>query len=252
MGISRLLARLLGRGGPPPPPLPSFSICYAERCAIAPEDEIAIVDPASELTGERNRAYAYLSFTEIRADDTRLADLPPEAIHRRNPRWDTWVVDPAHPAWEPLLLARVEEIVSRGFSHLFMDTVDGVDLVAGERPRRARETLRAAARLFRVATGRMSGRVIMNRGFSLYPEVRDRLHGILVESYFFKFEENAYARRTKREMAWLRERIAPARDDGKILLALDYAALPPDEILLLAAEAAAEGVSWRVAREDLQ
>ncbi len=250
MSFSDLLRRLFR--APRPAASPTFQISYAPVVELDPALDLAIVSPRADVRGDLSRCYAYLSFTELPAALVAESGLPAEAIARHNPRWDSWVVDIRHPAWERILLAETEAALGRGYSRLFLDTVDGLDLLALDGPLEQRAIHDRAVELLARVAGRVPGGLLMNRGFTLYEAAKPRLDGIFIESYFFKRVGNDWVRRGRSDLQWLRERVSRARADGKFVLALDYAPLTEAECAAFRAEAAREGVSWRVAREELQ
>ena len=117
---------------------------------------------------------AYLSLGEDEGGaEAPWAKLGPDGAALRNPLWGSVVVDPAHPAWRKTVLERAGLALARGFSGLFLDTLDAEG--ASER--------RALARLVRDLRARFpAAPIVMNRGFSVLPSVQDAVDGVLFES----------------------------------------------------------------------
>lgn len=144
------------------------ALSHYRRVVLQPDNydgpEIAWLESQETLT------YAYLSLGE---------DAGPSAPWHRgevNVEWSTAYVRPLHPGWVDSRLQAAEGALAKGFSGLFLDTIDLADVYPEDRP----DMLELIARINAVVE---KTSILANRGFSLLPELAEHVNGIVFESF---------------------------------------------------------------------
>ncbi|MGC8530049.1 MAG: endo alpha-1,4 polygalactosaminidase [Leptospirillia bacterium] len=176
---------------------------------------------------------AYLSVGEVDRDGpiARILARTPEAGRSvylsENAFWNSHVADIRNPVFRKALYARVERDLRKGFSGLFLDTLDS-PLDYEERHPRKGEGLRLALVAFVETLHATYPRLVIvgNRGFPILPALAPSLSGVLFEDFCTRYSgrQRRYVRVDPRErQAFLAViRRAQAKNPDLRLLALDY------------------------------
>lgn len=231
---SLLLALGLTLQAPAAEPL-AFYVNYSATVPTAPlvAHGTAIVHPEAKVdlaAAHRagNTVLAYLSIGEIAGD----APYRAEAVSRglpfagRNEIWKSDLIDLADARWRDFLVDHLAaQIAAKGYDGFFLDTVDSVDLIAPHdtaRTTAARDGVVALVKKLRAAFPRQ--RIVINRGFFAFDELRDTIDGVLVESLF---ETHDFASKTYRavdaaETDALLAELQRVADAGRDVYVLDY------------------------------
>lgn len=233
-------------------PLAGFEITYHPFVEINKGDDIYIVSPYAEVQGDISRAFAYVSLCEIEMHSGHLSSLPPQAILHKVADWTALLVDISSPEWEDVIEKEVEFLRSKGFKNVFVDTADDVEILGNLLPEKRELIHGKGAGLIRMIKKAIPGRLIMNRGFGIYDDVRNDICGVMIESLFYQKENSGWVERTDPGMEWLLDKVEMLRRDKKMILAVDYAPMSEEKKLELRKKAKRIGVSWKWAREDLQ
>ncbi len=217
--------------------------------------EPAHVEPAGIdfLRAQGSQPFAYLSVGEYDGDIDELADgLAPGASDVRNEAWSSQVMLLTSSAWRHHLLRRAQELASRGYAGLFLDTLDSFQLL----PEANREAQRLALRDFLAELHRQQPglKLIFNRGFEVLPELPGVAAAVAVESIHSGWDANTrrYRKVPQEDRDWLRTQLDPLRAQGIPLIAIDY--LPSarrDEARALAVQLRQEGFVPFVTMPDL-
>jgi len=228
-----------------------FIINYGPEVHIPDDCPIAIVSSQTEVKGNKRFAYIYISLTEINRNSPLFPMISKELISY-NKKWDSYLVDITSDNWRRVIEQELKIIKEKGFQNIFIDTVDNVEILCQKYPLRSREIIDSAVSLIRLIKNNFSGKIIINRGFSLYSYIKDYIDGVLIESLFFKRQgDNKWIKRDRFEMDWLKERIKQLHKDGKIVLAIDYIedCFEKEGLKKIAKQ---WNVSWELVHESLQ
>jgi uncharacterized protein (TIGR01370 family) len=173
--------------------------------------------------------FAYLSVGEAHQSRPYFARLPARWSLGRHTVWGGLVMDPASDGWRDLLTEEALTLRRRGFSGLFLDTVDSYEDVITGGPERARRVSALLGWLRSLKTHWPDGKVILNRGFALFPAAATLVDGLLVESLFASYdaEHDRYREVPESDRRWLLDRLEPLRASGLPITVVDY--LPPGE-----------------------
>lgn len=211
----------------------AFYVNYAARVPTAPlvAHALSIVHPdaAVDLAAAHrvgNTVLAYLSVGEVAADAPYRADVLARRLPfaGRNATWNSDLVDLTDPRWADFFVTQLAPaIVARGFDGFFLDTLDSIELAAGPAPARL-AALRAGlvAVVRRLHAAFPTKRILVNRGFSSFDDLRDAIDGVLVESLF---ESHDFATKTSRAV--------PPADSAALLVHLERVAAAGRQVYVL-------------------
>ena len=186
----------------------AFYVNYSAQVPTAPlvAHALSIVHPAAKVdlaAAHRvgNTVLAYLSVGEIASDAPYRAEVLARRLPfaGRNATWNSDLVDLTDPRWAEFFVTQLAPaIVARGFDGFFLDTLDSIELAAvadSARLAALRTGLVALVRQLRAAFP--TKRIIINRGFPSFDNLRDSVDGVLVESLF---ESHDFATKSSRSV----------------------------------------------------
>ncbi len=169
-----------------------------------------------ELKKARSIPLAYLSIGEIEKNRWWAERIKESWLLGKDEVWDSFYIDPGNSGWQTLILELIiPSITEKGFSGLFLDTVDMVDLYP--------DTRSAMINLITRITETYPGLVlIQNRGFAIFSKTAKMVDGILFESMTssYNFQTKSIFPLDQQELI-LRIR-RTAEKNGVALFALDY------------------------------
>jgi uncharacterized protein (TIGR01370 family) len=231
----------------------SFIINYSNKVIIPETIDLIIVSPYAKVQGNKNKSYAYLSLTEINKLSPYFADFPKEAIVQENKAWSSFLVDITHPAWQKVIEQELSFILEQDYHQLFLDTADGVEILCILHSDKCELYKNQAQEIVTYIRAQTDGKIIVNRGFSIYPKIKDIIQGVLIESFFYDKKQGKFVRRGEQDMTWLSEWVTRLKTDNKFILAIDYADKISDhDSRQLQNKAQEMGIFWKLAHELLQ
>lgn len=133
----------------------------------------------------RTTVLAYVSAGEV-YDDVPEKNL----LANRNlllfqqDHWKSHAVDITAPQWRAMVMGYVDDAVSKGFDGVMLDTIDSpIEWSVAHAPERTDALQAAAALLISDIRARHPDiKIMLNRGFSLLPDVADKIDFMLAES----------------------------------------------------------------------
>lgn len=168
---------------------------------------------AAELEQLRSHGVEPIAYLSLSEDQGPAA---PWQRTERNPDWGGAFVHVDHPDWVDHVLAQTRTALDKGFTGLFLDTLN-VELTF---PEDVPHMLTLIAMIRDVAG---TGYVLANRGFGMLPRLAELVDGVLFESFTVRWVETGYApwpQDVLEHHARLAERLLELDLD---LYALDYA-----------------------------
>lgn len=159
---------------------------------------------------------AYLSLGEIEKNRWWAKRIKESWLLGKNKIWNSFYIDPGNPGWKSLVLELIiPSITEKGFSGLFLDTVDMVDLYPDAKP-----TMISLITGIREAYPKLI--LIQNRGFAIFSKTARILDGILFESMTssYNFQTKSIFPLDQKKLI-IRTRLT-AEKYGLALFALDY------------------------------
>jgi uncharacterized protein (TIGR01370 family) len=186
--------------------------------------------PLGPIVERRRTVLAYLSLTQIgrhRALFPRLAQAG--VLFQAHPVWsDAHYVDFRRPEWTRAVLEElIPQAVDRGFSGLFLDTLDDAEFLESSSSGRFQGARRAAIGLVKAIRQNFPDLHLMaNRGYALMPDIARELDTVMGESVLGTFDPTTkvYRRVSDADAAWQIDQLRQARRRNPKLhtLTLDY------------------------------
>ena len=210
---------------------PTVALFYGPN---APLDElkafdIVVVDPDHGDDPVRYRKsyselYAYVGVGEAHPSRTWFKDIPGTARLADNRDWGSLILDLSQPVWSEFLLDRVfAPLWQKGYRGFFLDTLDSYRLA-----RQFDEDAQQAGlvALIERLHQRFPGiQLILNRGFDIVPQVKDKIRMVAAESLFQGWDASRkrYVAVKAEDREWLLGELRKIRDlHGIPVLAIDY------------------------------
>jgi uncharacterized protein (TIGR01370 family) len=137
-----------------------------------------------EVGKQGARLCGYLSLAEVRIADSVYAKTDRAALIEENPAWPgTYRIDIRHPSWKKLVLDEVIPFIAqRGFTGLFLDTLDTPPYLEDLEPHARRGMRQAAVDLVQTIRARYPDLfMIINRGYALLPSLIGSIDAIVAE-----------------------------------------------------------------------
>ncbi|HSP32626.1 MAG TPA: endo alpha-1,4 polygalactosaminidase, partial [Halomonas sp.] len=206
---------------PPLGELAQFDWVVFEPEHMTPADVSFVVQQGSQ-------PFAYLSIGEL-ADHQAQSDpelLEHAADQVRNPGWNSHVMDLTSAGWRDYIFRRAAEFEKRGYSGLFLDTLDSFTLLAEEQRPAQRDALLA---LLRDLHQRYPGlKLFVHRGFEVLPDLKQGIAAVAVESIHASWDARGQVYRPvpEEDRAWLTDQLRSVRERNIPIVAIDY--LPAD------------------------
>ncbi len=187
-----------------------------------------VVDPDSGISplnynDSRSELIAYVSLGEADPGRAYTKQMKDAWFVGRNKAWKTRVVDTSSSEWRAFFIEKViKPLWDAGYRGFFLDTLDSYQLASSGDPARMEEGISEAIREIR---RRFPGaRLILNRGFEIFPKVRDEIFAVAAESLFqgYSPEKKAYGEVPEKDREWLLARLREVKSAGVPVIAIDY------------------------------
>ena len=158
---------------------------------------------------------------------------------KKNPFWESWVVDVRHPAWQRLLLyVAVPAIFEKGFDGLFLDTFDSslhlLTLNDGERFKGVEDALLTIVKSIKSAFP--DKWIAVNRGLPVLPTIAPFIDFIVYEDLYSYYNDQTktYEKVSDASRAALMPYVKKglATNPNLALLSVDYADADQPELAL--------------------
>jgi polysaccharide biosynthesis protein PelA len=214
-----------------------WAVCYGADVdeQLLTDYAIVILDPAfngpvRDIAARGVQPFGYVSLGEI-ARSSRLFQIlrDPAVLLGENPVWPgTSYVDVRNRAWSALIIKEaIPALLDRGFSGIFLDTLDTLPHLEQVEPRRYAGMTVAAIDLVRSIRRSFPGTpIIMNRGYAILSRVLDDIDAVVAESLIatYDFQTNSYRWVEPRDTAAQLELLHSARAAHRSIpvLSLDY------------------------------
>ena len=174
---------------------------------------------------------AYLSLGEIHRDQKIPRPLPKGLVIGYNAPWRSDIIDPGHHWWQDYLLTtHIPELIRRGFTGLFFDTLDSYQYTKPSLndQRRYQQGLVKLINAIKSRYPQLS--IIVNRGFELFPAIAPVVDALVAESLFRRYDAatNSYSEVPYADQQWLQNQLNRVRKLNIPVTIIDY--LPQDEM----------------------
>ena len=212
---------------------PAVALYYGNQIALNEfrTFDIVVIEPDHDHDPKRyakadSQLYAYVSVAEVQASRAYYPAIPAAWKMARNGDWNSEVIDQTPAEWPEFFTEKViGPLWARGYRGFFLDTLDSYRLA-----KNFDETAQQAGlvRVIETLHRRFPGiQLILNRGFEIVPQVRDKIRMVAAESLFQSW--NAAAQRYEpvkpADREWLLGQLNTIKQrDGVDILAIDYVA----------------------------
>ncbi len=172
--------------------------------------------------------FAYLSIGEIGPTRPWFDALPASATFGTNESWNSKVMDLSSNEWQRFVLQRVNELITRGYNGLFLDTMDSYQLFAKTPEQKQQQEKGLSNLLYRIKRQHPNLRLIANRGFEIIDQIAPYLEGIAAESLYsgWNNESQAYVEVPANDRQWLNTTLARIKQQHQLdVIVIDY--VPP-------------------------
>ncbi|MFP3425004.1 endo alpha-1,4 polygalactosaminidase [Pseudoalteromonas sp. SIMBA_162] len=222
-------------------PMPLAEMTFYSRVVVQPE---LVTEHELNWFKERNIAvYAYLSIGEsYNKSDYSLTT---------NPNWNSYISDLTSTQWQQQLNSSAVILKERGFSGLFLDTLDSYQLLDNARYDKSAQQAGLVS-IIKDLSLVFQKQLVLNRGFELLPSLQNLATDLVAEGLFSHFNplDNSYKLTSKNDQAWLTAQLKKAQSFGFNVQVIDYA--KPDKRLVMAEKIIASGFSAWVTDGHLQ
>lgn len=191
--------------------------------------DIIVVEPDHGYDPKRHaradsQLFAYVSVAEVQASRAHFKDIPEDWKLARNGDWNSIVIDQTPDTWPAFFAERVvAPLWEKGYRGFFLDTLDSYRL-AKHFDETAQQ--RGLVRVIETLHARYPGiTLILNRGFEIVPQVRDKVFMVAAESLYqgWNAGNKRYEPVKPADRDWLLSQLKTIRErDGIPILAIDY------------------------------
>lgn len=207
----------------------AFDVLVVEPDHWASQPE---VEAAARARLPDTQMYAYVSVAEVQPSRAYYADIPSAWKLALNEDWQSQVIDQSAPDWPEFFATRVvQPLWERGYRGFFLDTLDSYRLAKNFDEQAQQQGL---IRVIETLHQRFAGiQLILNRGFEIAPQVKDKVQMVAAESLYQRWNARAqrYEEVPPADREWLLGQLRTLQQrDGLGILVIDYVA-PQDRAL---------------------
>ncbi len=194
--------------------------------------DAVVVDPDSGLAPEVYGAgpsslFAYVSIGEADPNRNYTKQMDRKWFVCENKDWNSKVIDVSSPEWREFFLDKVvEPLWSAGYRGFFLDTMDSYQL-STDKSRLAAMEFGLAETVRAIKKRHPEARLILNRGFEIFPKIKDIVFAVAAESLYQNFSPatGQYSEVAPNDREWLTARLNEVKRAGVPVIAIDY--VPP-------------------------
>lgn len=217
--------------------LRNWVVFYGAECdpEILSRYDLVVLDPAfkrsiEHVTSRGASSVAYLSLSEIRKANALYPMIHDTSLLlSENASWTgTFLVDVRRPEWRSLLIEyAIPQVLSRGYTGLFLDTADTPGYLESTDPVRFKGARLAAIELIRsIRISFPNALIVVNRGYDLLPNLLSEIDAVVAESLLssHNYDQGDYRQLSQTEVDDHLKLLRPARERKPPLpvLSLDY------------------------------
>ncbi len=171
-------------------------VCYYGKVfgpRVYGQFDLAVLDsrhhpPLGRTRTGRPILLGYVSIGEIHEESPGWSEARGQPyLVRKNPLWDSWIVDIRDAGWQRILFDTVfPQVMSEGFDGFFLDTIDSsLHLAEGEQKSSFEGTREALCHILETLSSRYPGKPIaVNRGLPLLPAIAPHIDFVVVEDLY--------------------------------------------------------------------
>ncbi|MEI8620763.1 endo alpha-1,4 polygalactosaminidase [Pseudoalteromonas sp. B129b] len=194
-------------------PMPLAEMTFYSRVVVQPD---LVTEHELNWFKQRDIAvYAYLSVGE--------SFIESESSLAVNPNWNSHIADLTSTHWQQHVQNNAATLKARGFSGLFLDTLDSYQLLDGKHSKSDQQNGLVA--IIKSLSGTFNKHLILNRGFELLPRLTGLASDLVAEGLYSHYNpiNNSYKLTTENDQAWLSTQLKTAQKLGFKVQVIDYA-----------------------------
>lgn len=221
-------------------PMPLAEMTFYSRVVVQPQN---ITKHELNWLKKRNiSVYAYLSVGESFSENASSV--------AKNPHWNSYIADLTSEQWQQHLHTQANELQKRGFTGLFLDTLDSYQLLKPDYDITSQQAGLVA--IIKNLSQIFNKHLILNRGFEVLPKLNNYASDLVAEGLFSHFNpvDNSYKITSKNDQDWLNSQLTKAQAMGFNVQVIDYA--QPPHRLAMAQQIIAQGYAPWVTDGHLQ
>ncbi|MBK1723244.1 endo alpha-1,4 polygalactosaminidase [Thiocystis violacea] len=203
-------------------PIPDELVDRYERLIV----EADAISSDQVLLAGRAEPFLYISIGEAEPWRAGYETLDPTWFLGRNEGWGGNIVDLTQPGWlQYILEVRIWPLWARGYRGFFLDTLDSFRALPLTSEQLAEQEVALNAILRGIYERYPTIRLILNRGFDLWPSFGRQAVGVVAESLLHGWDAvgKSYFRVQPADHAWLLAKLETARDTyGLPVTVIDY------------------------------
>ncbi|MDC3211356.1 endo alpha-1,4 polygalactosaminidase [Pseudoalteromonas distincta] len=203
-------------------PMPLAEMTFYSRVVVQPD---LVTEHELNWFKQRDIAvYAYLSVGE--------SFIESESSLAVNPNWNSHIADLTSTHWQQHVQNNAATLKARGFSGLFLDTLDSYQLLDDKHSKSDQQNGLVA--IIKSLSDTFNKHLILNRGFELLPRLTGLASDLVAEGLYSHYNpiNNSYKLTTENDQAWLSAQLKTAQKLGFKVQVIDYA--QPDNRLAMA------------------
>ncbi len=144
----------------------------------------------------------YLSISSIGGWEPWAGNVSGSLVIGENRFWGERIVDVCKPEWRRVVLEAARYILSKGFSGVFLDNLDVVDVYPWMKPC-------IAGLVAELRHAYPDAKIMVNRGFSVLPDIAKHVDYVLFEDFitYYNASSGRYEFFKGRDLAWIRSMV---------------------------------------------
>jgi uncharacterized protein (TIGR01370 family) len=203
-------------------PVPLELLSRFDMVIVEPE---YLADPTA-LSSSGSDVFAYISVGEINHSRSWHSDIPGSWLLGVNKDWSTSIVNLDEPGWQDHLLSKqMQPLWNAGYRGFFLDTLDSYQISTLNTALRKRQR-KALIKIVQAMHERFPGvKIIVNRGFDLFPDIADLVVGVAAESLFKRWDasQSKYTDVPDEDRKWLSDQLSRLKSEHNLqVLVIDY------------------------------
>jgi hypothetical protein len=165
-----------------------------------------IIHPNAKTYNGSAKKFAYISIGE---QNQKL----PYKIIGENKNWHTYIYDIGDKKYQQYLLQKIKNC--KNFDGFMFDTLDSFLLTKTDKLKYETSLSNFINKVHKLYPDK---KIILNRGFEIYKNVKDSINAVLIENFLTLHHTPT----TANEQKWLLNKIKPIQKDGKKIIIVDY------------------------------
>ncbi len=151
---------------------------------------VVVVNPGSSLDPtsfdtKDSQAYAHVNLGEVTNDASYVGDVDKSWVLGQDPISGSNIMDQTNPHWQDFVMHKlITPLWEKGYHAFFIDNLDSYQMVSLPLAKKAQQQGGLVRIIKAIRAKYPSAKIIVNQGFSILPQIDDRIDGIVAEGLF--------------------------------------------------------------------